>query len=66
MPNSYEREPLFQNNGERLFFTQLHSELSLHPTTQRLLLPRHPFAPNLLPFTNVFSFYATMVLIKIT
>ena len=73
MPNSYEsREPLFQINGERLFFTSLHNEESLHPTIQTITFllgasictrvrPDAPnFAPTSLKLADTLSFYATM------
>ena len=55
MPNSYEsQESLLQNNGERLFFTSPHSDISLHPTIQRLLfagcIHLHPGAPGCTQF----------------
>ena len=55
MPNSYEsREPLLQNNGERLFFPTLYSEKSLHPTIQQLLfagcIHLHPGVPGCTQF----------------
>ena len=72
MPNSYEsREPLFQNNGERLFLrhcivnyhcTQLSNDYFwLGASICTRVRPDAPnFAPTLLKLADTLSFYATM------
>ena len=72
MPNSYEsREPLFQNNGERLFLrhciviyhcTQLSNDYFLPGASicTRVRPDAPSFAPALLKLADALSFYVTM------